>query len=441
MKKNDIDCILRPLVKEQLSPNASERADISEIYQKIKDILGEECILMGSYARFTSIKPVKDIDILYRLPLDTPLLYSPSILLQHIKELLESEWKDKSGKIFFTLQSHSLKVEFSNKHFTVDIVPAITLEQRNEFGDPLFFVPEIAYFSHSNRKNYYRQILDSNIPMSWKCSDPLGYISRTTLLNQSNSDFRKSIKIIKTWNTYCKKNLWNDKGFKSFHLECFLFNIFRKNPSLSLIESLFEFFTTFKTQINIPSVIDRADSNQYIDEYLNKFSEQDKERFREQIDVALLCIEQIGLANDEENVRSFFFNLCYPSKTNCRDSSSEKFLFDFNIQSFVDPKIRLNGCCDVQDLNGRKYSIDGKIRHTLLKSASLKFYCVCPEGYKSYWKVKNSLTSPVIRGEITRNQTKHYPEHTKYTGHHFVRCYIVKNNICEAFRHFNIDIE
>ena len=133
MKKDDINRILRPLVTANLSPQDRERSDISSTYQKIKDILGDRCILMGSYARFTSITPVKDIDILYRLPVSTQLPYSPSELLQQLQQILESSWQDKNGVPTFTQQSHSLKMEFLNKHFTVDIVPAITLNEKNEF--------------------------------------------------------------------------------------------------------------------------------------------------------------------------------------------------------------------------------------------------------------------------------------------------------------------
>lgn len=440
MKKDDINSILRPWITENLSPKEIERLDISVTYQKIKDILGDGCILMGSYARFTSITPVKDIDILYRLPSETTLPFSPSKLLQQLKQLLESEWTDKSNIPILTLQSHSLKMEFSNKHFTVDIVPAITLNEKNEFGDSLFWIPEIAHLSHLNRQKYYQEISNSNTSIGWKRSDPLGYISETTELNQINLDFRKAIKVIKTWNTHCKKNLWNDKGFKSFHLERFLFNIFYQNPSLSLIESLFNFFQNLKNHLDAPSIKDRADSTKYIDEYLNQFNTQDQENFRKQIDVALYYIEQIGLSTSKGNIKKYIFDLCYPSKTSCRDSNSENFLFDSGIQAFADPSIVLNGYCDVNEKYGRHYQIDGKRRHTLPKQATLKFCCHCPEGYISYWKVKNSLDSPEVRGEITQNHTRYCPEHTEYTGHHFVECYVVKNNICESFRHFDVDI-
>lgn len=440
MKKDDINRILRPWVTANLSPKDRERSNISSTYQKIKDILGDGCILMGSYARFTSTTPVKDIDILYRLPVGTQLPYSPSELLQQLQQILESSWQDKNSEPTFTQQSHSLKMEFLNKHFTVDIVPAITLNEENEFGAPLFLVPEIAYLNHFNRQKYYHEFLNSNTSMNWKRSDPLGYISETTKLNQNNPDFRKAIKIIKTWNTHCKKKLWNDKGFKSFHLECFLFNIFNQDMSLSLIESLFKFFREFKYHIDAPSVRDRADLIRYVDEYLHDFNEQERIEFRKQIDVALYYIEQMGMATDEENIKKCILNLCHPSKISCRDSSSENFLFDFDIQTFIDPKIFLNGYCLVHPQYGRKYPIDGKARHTLPKQATLQFFCDCPIGHESYWKVKNSLNSSEVRGEITKGSTKYSPEHTKYTGHHYVECYIVKNRICNMLRHFDVDI-
>ena len=108
MKKDDINRILRPWVTTNLSPKECERSDISSTYQKIKDILGDGCILMGSYARFTSTTPVKDIDILYRLPVATQLPYSPSDLLHQLQQTLESSWQDKNNVPTFAQQSHSL---------------------------------------------------------------------------------------------------------------------------------------------------------------------------------------------------------------------------------------------------------------------------------------------------------------------------------------------
>ena len=111
MKKDDINRILRPLVTANLSPQDRERSDISSTYQKIKDILGDRCILMGSYARFTSITPVKDIDILINTtpigmesnlcPIDTNIEIDKKILVCDIvykpKDTVFIKWAQKNN--------------------------------------------------------------------------------------------------------------------------------------------------------------------------------------------------------------------------------------------------------------------------------------------------------------------------------------------------------
>jgi hypothetical protein len=48
------------------------------------------------------------------------------------------------------------------------------------------------------------------------------------------------------------------------------------------------------------------------------------------------------------------------------------------------------------------------------------------------WKVKNDDNSDEPRGEITDDQTKNDPEHSKYRGSHYVECYAIKDGVCIA---------
>ncbi|GEP52148.1 hypothetical protein FNO01nite_28200 [Flavobacterium noncentrifugens] len=66
MKKDRINSLIRTFVKEKLSPNSEDRQFVSNIYQSFNDLLGvNNCVQIGSYPRFTAIRPLHDLDILY----------------------------------------------------------------------------------------------------------------------------------------------------------------------------------------------------------------------------------------------------------------------------------------------------------------------------------------------------------------------------------------
>lgn len=61
-----------------------------------------------------------------------------------------------------------------------------------------------------------------------------------------------------------------------------------------------------------------------------------------------------------------------------------------------------------------------------------------PKPYDVYWKVRNrgleAQLKGQLRGEISRDEGQQAKrESTKYTGDHYVECYIVKDGICVAW--------
>ena len=66
MKKSNINALLRSYVKENLTPTTEDIQFVSNIYQSFNDLLGvNNCIQIGSYPRYTAIKPLHDLDVLY----------------------------------------------------------------------------------------------------------------------------------------------------------------------------------------------------------------------------------------------------------------------------------------------------------------------------------------------------------------------------------------
>ena len=82
---------------KQLSPKPEERNMISEIYEKISEVLSGKCIQIGSYPRYTSITPVHDLDILYILWEWTEQLHNPAKALLDLETKLNHNFKNPTN--------------------------------------------------------------------------------------------------------------------------------------------------------------------------------------------------------------------------------------------------------------------------------------------------------------------------------------------------------
>src|ERR1700722_15411654 len=65
MRKTDFNALFRQYTKDNLSPTQTERDFFSDVYEAFKTTLNNNCILIGSYARFTASRPLHDLDILF----------------------------------------------------------------------------------------------------------------------------------------------------------------------------------------------------------------------------------------------------------------------------------------------------------------------------------------------------------------------------------------
>jgi hypothetical protein len=439
MDKQSINNLLVEHIKNNLSPNEKERALASKIYISIKDVLGEGCMLTGSYARLTSTTPINDIDILYRLDLNEITHYNPNVHLNQLKQTIEKAINDKKIlQATVALQTHSITLDFQDIHFSVDIVPAIP-KGSNDFGLVTFLVPEILITGYRHRTKKYASLRENNQQMSWILSDPLGYIEETKRINGINSNFRKVVKLAKKWKQNCKDNIWKEFAPKSFHIERILFDIFQQDNQITCIEGIFNFFLKLKLKIDTPQIPDRADANKHIDEYLNEWNDANKKSVKTMCDIALCTLEEIGKNNSRLTFQLLLQNLINPKKdNNPRESNTEQFMFDYKIPIFVDDTI-------VTKVIGKVFLVKNFFPTYLTKTS-----CSVTIGekinfsagvenlsfYTQYWKVKNDITTAdynQVRGEITKNHTRNNPESTSFKGNHYVECYIVVNNECVSY--------
>jgi hypothetical protein len=440
MKKNEINIKFREYART-LSPKIDERDLISKIYQSFNDLFGvNNCIQIGSYPRFTAITPVHDLDLLYFLGDWNESSHNPSTALQDLNSKINKEYKNPTKyKIDISLQTHSVTVLYLNNTeeiFSVDIVPAYFFS-KNEFNDDTYKVPEIIRKKHGkNRFEFYQKLSQEHKDMNWITSDPRGYIKIASETDKITSgEFRKTVKIIKAWKNNLTNNDENLK-LKSFHLEQIITKYFQDNNNIEIFDAIFKFFTEIPKIINNPNQIkDRANNDKFIDDYLQNFTDAQKEKITQARNCLLIKLERFS----ENDTIQKLLETCFYK----RHGDNEQFLFDFNIPCLTESDYSFKICGEVQVRTGgfREYILDKIGLINIDRKIKFRISGAVPNVDLFKWKVKNDNNSEQPRGEITDHRTLRDPEETRYTGSHYVECYAILNNICVARAIQNVKLE
>ena len=197
MIKDSFNSKIRAYVKENLSPTncydkkcyQCDTCFVSMIYNSFKTVLDKSCIQIGSYPRFTAIRPLHDLDILYILGNWDNRQSNPFQSLKNLLEKLKREYKNPTTyEIKISLQTHSVTITFKDNDkevFSVDIVPAYIVD-KNEFEKDIYRVPEILNRKHGKQRSiFYEQLAQHKKQMNWINTDPRGYIEIAKQVNQS----------------------------------------------------------------------------------------------------------------------------------------------------------------------------------------------------------------------------------------------------------------
>lgn len=275
-------------IENNLSPKEEEREEISKRYEDLSKMLNGVNFQSGSYARFTAITPVNDLDVIWEVDPDRlkkiigsseikkaidPIELDVSTILHDLANCLEKEYKDLGQSPRIKAQTHSVGVFFgkTDDEFSIDVVPAIPSGDKNEQGDDIYLVPEIIKMSKTYRMKCYEE---KKSPIKWLRSDPKGYINDAAELNEDNEYFRKTAKFAKSWKRSCK--LKNENfPLKSFHLELIVTDLYKNNLSMGCLDGICNFFEEIESYLNEPKFNDKADASKFIDDYINEIEEDE----------------------------------------------------------------------------------------------------------------------------------------------------------------------
>jgi len=273
MTSAEISQFVDNYVRKNLSPKSEQRDYITKKYAELCGFLGSGCFQIGSYARFTAIDPVHDLDVIYVLP-DTFVISHPEKAMEQLRQKLIDAYKNsKNSKVKEIIaQTHSVTIVFDDddmpEPFSIDVVPAVAADDEiNEFGDPIYLVPEILKASHQKRLERYENAARN--PIGWIKSDPRGYISAARLLDTAtNGTFRKTVKVVKSWRH--KEKVAHEDAFmlKSFHFELICVEFFTSNPRANTLEAITGTIALLADRLDAPHYPDRADNTQFIDQYI-----------------------------------------------------------------------------------------------------------------------------------------------------------------------------
>lgn len=432
MKKDNINILLSNYAKTVLSPTQIDLKFVSGIYQSFNELLGvKNCIQIGSFARYTAIKPLHDLDILYIIGEWEDKNIIPDRVLNELAKKFKKEYNNPTNyEVEIVVQTHSVSFRYLKKSelvFAVDLVPALK-KGLNEFRQSMFFVPEvIKKFRGENRAMFYSEALKNNTEIKWIKTDPFGYNEVARIINDSNKDFRKAVKIIKGWKNKCKE-LNDDFKLKSFHLEQLITRDYIENRKLDIFDSVFKLFSELKDNIQMPNIKDRADDTIFIDNYLNKLTPTQKDLIYQAIDAVLIKMESINeFTKGEDIIQSGFYK---------RFGSSEKFLFDQKIPVQTDERLTFKIDGFIEKFDGfRKYHASLKGSSGIVDTKNSIEFKVTENDTRAdlvKWKIRNDNSSAEIRGEISDRRTAQNPEKTAYLGQHYAECYAIKDNVCIA---------
>lgn len=432
MKKSNINSILRSYIKENLTPTMEDIQFVSNIYQSFNDLLGVNyCAQIGSYPRYTAIKPLHDLDILYIMGDWNSNNNDPHFDLKSMADKFLKEYENPTHfDIDIVVQTHSISFRYLDNEtevFAVDLVPSL-VDGKNEFYRNTFRVPEIIKIHRGKKRaEYYERKLHNKENITWIKTDPLGYIEVASGINKQNEDFRRSVKFIKRWKHECKEKNENFK-LKSFHLEQLITENYKQNNHLDVFDSIFKCLTELKNKIATPIIRDRGDNSKFIDSYISELTENERNLIYEAVDAILISFENVDDIKDvNQIVKSRFYK---------RVSKTETFLFDQKIPVLIDDTMHLKIDGYVKDLNGfRDYKANLKISGGVVDTKNkIDFKIVSNTTNHDIlkWKVKNDNLAKDLRGEITDHHTYCRPESTAYIGKHFVECYSIKDNVCVA---------
>jgi len=419
---------------ENLKITEASATTISDRYGKITKALNKKyrntesttdnSLQVGSYGRFTAIKGISDLDMIYEMP--------------------ASEWdrfkEEGTGRQSALLQEmkEAIKISYRTTKMRGDGQVVVV-----EFGDQV--VEVVPGFKQDNGSYKYPDTKEGG---KWKNTDPKPEIKAIREANQVTSNVRRLCKMARAWrrkqgvnmggllidtmvyNFFQSTDIYNNKGYKFYDQLC---------------RDFFEYLSGLPNQ----DYYKAPGSKQGV--YVkSKFQRKAKKAYN----LCLKAIEAEGKASANRNWKRVF-GRNFPAATVVQKAAEAKTWRD--TEEFISDKypieIRYNLTidCRVEQRGYQTHWLTHMLvnRLPLLANKQLEFSVTSidvPPPYSIEWKVLNQ--GPIaeqkdqIRGEIWQD-TGHQKrrESTNFKGEHMVECYAIKDGVVVASDSIDVPIQ
>lgn len=377
---------------------------------------GATKLLIGSYGKKTSIRPARDVDVIFIMPSEKFSQYDDnttnkqSQLLQDVKKILEEKYPNTPIKAYGKI----VVIEFSETKHDVEVVPAW------ENNDGTFTIPNSENGGSWERQDYRSEI--KNILDSEKATGKTKFL----------------VRVIKKWSENCSANL------KSYEIEKKVIAFFFVDRSTlttsNLVKEFFSYFGQTVLDQNLKSHLNTA---------LNRASKACDFESDDKLDNAIdEWIKIFGNDFPKTIAKSQVLDhadLLIASLQQKYPSLAEEFLDrDYGIPFAINPSynVQVDVMINQDGWRSNRWLLSNfnALGWRIGKNAKLVFSVVkndVPHPYQVKWKVRNfgdeAKGIDKLRGEISDDAGQEKKtENTLYHGEHYVECYIIQNNKCVA---------
>lgn len=408
---------------------------ITKLNQHYYDINDGESnrLIVGSVGRGTAVDGCSDLDVIFKMPDEEFSRYDnregdgQSDLLQDVKKILREKYPNTDIKG----DGQAVVISFTNKPYTIDLVPVF------EQADGSFKYP------------------DTHDGGSWKITKPVEEQDACIIADSStNHNFTRVCNALRVWKDnagFCFGGLLIDTLVDNYKDETDL----EKATFSTYYTVLQDVFSKLKSEDPDRNYWLALGSNQQVKNSGNgAFVRKAKKAFNE-LEKAVTDLEKEKALIDIFGKR---FEDCVVDSISEEQERQWAALYgSVNTEEFIEDmhpveiRYSVKIDCTVTQEGWRpqrllKMLADGVF---LRKDKSLDFEivdCAVPKPYDVLWKVRNvgeiAHKENQIRGQIKNDAKKSkHRERTRFSGPHFVECYIVKNGKCVARDRIDVPIK
>lgn len=413
---------------EQISDRYGEIT--ASLNKKFRDTESKEAnsLRVGSYGRYTGIKDISDLDMLYIMPKnkwDTYKNGGQSQLLTDTKDAIKARYPTTNVRV------DRLVVTVTYKDFHVEVQPVF-----EESGDD---------------ENYYYTYPDTKNGGSWKKTKPRQEMKAVRDLNdQKNKNLRLLCKMARAW-----KNK-HGVGMGGLLIDTLAYNFLNGTPDyddkgLHYYDFLSRDFFKYLMEEPDKDHYQAPGSNQDV-----KVKKKFQKKAEEAYELCLKAIEAEGTDGVNQKWKKVYGRQ-FPAKQDTATAvakaskayrDTEEFIEDYHP---IDIRYNLSLDCDVSQNGFRENTLGYMLsrRLPLLANKKLLFKVTehdVPTPFTLKWKVLNrgpeAERRDCLRGQITEDDGYlKRKESTDFKGAHLVECYAVKDGIVVAKARIEVPIQ